>query len=245
MTTLVARDPRKIQRVALNHTDDVEASLRGKVLAEAYKSFGYVGESFGARGPLAKTLVRCGITPLDTAQVEQYKASKVSLTEDSGKKWDAAAWAILLGAVCFVWNMYIWPSINTTRMAGGDYNDWVADTVFSSFMTILASLFLIGCVWYSIIRLHIPKHRRQKSWVSYTLGGPEKSKYHGYIPIHVLNLALQVKNSRVAASFVVDELTLSVQQVPRPLPDPFLKVTLGSEFYYIAVWDEREFEAKM
>jgi hypothetical protein len=44
--------------------------------------------------------------------------------------------------------------------------------------------------------------------------------------------------------FSIHELHAEVSEVPNPLPDPFMEVILGTEHYFIAVWDEREFEAK-
>lgn len=233
---LIANDVRKIKRVALTHSDDVEAELRGDVLTRAHKEFGYVGDSFGARGPLAKALVGLDIHPLDAAMVEQYKKSKERKGGDIADKWHCLAWAAWIGIVGIVWAKNYSPR--------GDMSDYI----FAGFMTLAITCLVMVLFWHGIAANELlPSYRKSWGWKSFGLGRTATgfTSYRGYIPVHVLNTALEIRTACPGIAMVIDELTLSIENIERPLPDPFLKATLGSESYYIAVWDEREFEARM
>lgn len=231
----ITKDVRDITRVPLTHNTNIESELRGDVLAKAFKEFDYVGESFEARGPLAKALVACDIAPLDTAQVQQYKESKVRTGYSSRVKREVIAWSVWAVVVGAVW-MYIHPA----SMNIGDISAFIAATS-------IGTLLIMVIVWETMISSEMPSYTKSWGWSSFALGREDSRmhKYTGYVPVHVLNMALQVRLQCPNASMIVDELSLVIDEVKRPLPDPFLKVTLGSETYYIAVWDEREFEAKM
>ena len=278
MTTLI-KDPRSITRTPLAHGDDVEAALRGDVLARAHQEFGYVGESFGARGPLAKALADLGIAPLDTNQVEQYKKSKERIWT-KGRRTRAHVIATLV-VPTVVWSVFF-----AIKMYFGLHlaSDGSGSALGGMILTAGALTIVGECVANCIVDDTVSDLRCVRSWKTFAFGtknytGPSAetsfsdremadlatrgreyareylrgyasyigyiANYTGYVPVHVLNTALQVRTACPSAAFYIDELTLEVAQIPRPLPDPFLKVSLGSESYYIAVWDEREFEAKM
>lgn len=70
--------------------------------------------------------------------------------------------------------------------------------------------------------------------------------YDEEIPVHVLDRAISVKEHIPEAKFYVvsfDPERANAQIAI--LDDPFLEVTVGSESYYIDVWDEPDFEAKL
>ena len=251
MTTLI-KDPRSITRTPLAHGDDVEAALRGDVLARAHQEFGYVGESFGARGPLAKALADLGIAPLDTNQVEQYKKSKERIWT-KGRRARARVIATLV-APTVVWGLFY-----AIKMYFGLHlaSDGGPGSALGVMIFTASALTIVGwIITNDIVGSEVSDLRCVRSWKTFAFGAKNYSdhrgkeyanhaNYTGYVPVHVLNMALQIRSVCPIATFYIDELTLEVAQVPRPLPDPFLKVSLGSESYYIAVWDEREFEAKM
>lgn len=244
------KDARKIETVALTHVDDIEQNLRGDVLTKAYQEFGYQGNSFGAKGPLAKALAKLDIHPLKTEQVKQYQESKRRQSISMAAKRAMIFWA----ATALL--------VTSAQIVAGHY--WKMGLFEYAFSTVV-SLLVLGFIWHALIEDAFDNYRKSWDWTSFALGkntvqipDPEGTKfshrsgwtveakpYGRYVPVHVLNLALQIKNECPSTAFLVEELTMSVNEVPRPLPDPFLAATLGSEKYYIAVWDEREFEAKM
>jgi len=72
-------------------------------------------------------------------------------------------------------------------------------------------------------------------------------EYKKAIPEFALRKAVQIKEACPAADIAIDEITVtrSRTQPPRTNFDPFLVVSLGSERYYVEVWDEAKFEAKL
>ena len=64
--------------------------------------------------------------------------------------------------------------------------------------------------------------------------------YPRYVPVFVLNYANQIKRECPGAEFAVHELYRELA----PQPDPFLLVRHGSEQYYVAVWDEKDYERR-
>lgn len=247
---LVAKDPRKIGKMSLAYTDDVASELRGEILSKAHEEFGYVGESFGARGPLAKALEELDIQPLKTAEVEQYKASKTKVVHDTRHRVAAHLLvSLIIPAALFAAFFAVIRAFHFHETSDFRWGDGVfIACLLASLVSIVAGNMHFGEALHT--------KNRTWAWTEYGFGtvvrvirlnGKQYSanKYTGYVPVHVLNLALQVREAAPTASFGVDELTLSMEAVPKPLPDPFLTVELGSEKYYLAVWDEREFEAKM
>ncbi len=266
-------DPKTIETVALTHVDDVSATLRAEVLERARKEFGYAADTFGHQGPLAQALMQAEVTPLKTADVQQYMKSKE-------RAWVShRAWlmrAVMLVSPALAGIGVIWATHNKYFNFG---KDSVMD--FMSFVLLLVASG-VGTVILNVVYKNPVSDREYKRyWREYGFGdapqratapeggtameqynrnmaalrtsqilgqhyaqGIKRSSYNGYIPVHILNLALQVREACPEANFVIHELTLSMENVPKPLPDPFLSVTLGSEEYFIGVWDERDFEAR-
>jgi hypothetical protein len=239
----MVKDAREIPRAALAHVDDVEAELRGFVLEQARTAFGYKAESFGAAGPLAKALAALVIAPLDTTAVKQYMASKE-------REWRTHRVAVLhCTALVFVpillWTAYWIANCMTgyKLFANGEPAvGWASGALFLGLLVFT----MLSLVSNAVIDEHIKDFQHEVGWRRFTLGSvPGGSPYERYVPVHVLNLALQVQELVPGAVFYVDELQHIFQQILRALPDPFLSVELGAEKYFIAVWDEREFEAKL
>jgi hypothetical protein len=248
MATLTVRDPRTIQRVVLKHGDDVEAELRGEVLTKAYELFGYQADTFKSRGPLAATLAKLSIAPLDQTEVDLYKKSKE-------KKWTVnyrmtgfvvfnVAWPFLtIGAVLALKAFFSWHEVADFTTLDGVCIGFAVLTLFGYF------------VGNSIISDELKNVRYTRDWKTWPLGKKAEEvrnngnartaeRYPRYVPVHLLNLAVSIKQTLPAARFYVEELQVTHEDIPKPLPDPFLVVTHGSERYTIGVWDEREFEAK-
>jgi hypothetical protein len=226
-------DVRDIDTIVLTHEDNVEKELRGNVLAAAYKEFGYSADSFDAFGPLAKALVKCEISPLNPVQVEKYKASKTY-------SFRIQTWPLfilsLIGAVTTYWLMA------TPYLDKHGPNDGTGVLIILG--GVLGTIGAVLCA--AVFTGECPIYMRSRDWSRYSLGknGDYREQlYSRYIPVHILNMAVQIKKNLPDAKLYVDELT-TMSKVNWPEPDPFISVEYGSEKYYFGVWDEREFEAK-
>lgn len=253
------KDVRDIQFETLEHVDNIEAQLRGEVLTKAHQLFGYCADSFAAAGPLAKALVALDIKPLKAQQVEDYMRSKEG-TKNFHTGWIGIPFGWLMLPLWLLFSVHL-----------GCFSDRGNDPT-AAFSGIVVVFLLVLNLWQSFERPW-PKYRRTTLWTKYTLGKAAQVKknamavyksameaayrmgnmevnwsgdeaYPRYIPVHVLNMCVQVKELVPDAQFYVHELTSVVERMTRPKPDPFIEVQLGSERYWLAVWDEREFEAK-
>jgi hypothetical protein len=70
-------------------------------------------------------------------------------------------------------------------------------------------------------------------------------EYAGTIPEFVLAKAIQLKAACPETVLTIDHLYEGIEVIERPTRDPFLVATLEDEEYYVDVWDEREYEAKL
>ncbi len=225
-------DPRTIERVALTHVDDVEARLRGEVLTAAADMFGYQAGGFRAAGPLATALARLDIAPLDEDAVRGYMRSKEWRKRWSarGRWWRACGLAlpVVLSAAVLV----------THRVTHDAFAGFVA-----ACLTLIAWVFISGMAADFMFSDDTVEERA--FWREYSLGSSSTmDAYRRYVPVHVLNLAVQVRRELRSAEFRVHELASVVRRVERPRPDPFLEVKLGAEHYFLAVWDERDYEER-
>ena len=66
-------------------------------------------------------------------------------------------------------------------------------------------------------------------------------KFTGVVPDFALRKAIMIKEAMPEAQFFVDVLKVNTKRIP----DPFLVVKLGTEKYWVEVWDETEFEASL
>jgi hypothetical protein len=84
-------------------------------------------------------------------------------------------------------------------------------------------------------------YRPKFSWQMCALNQSEASEYipayHEEVPEFALNKAIQIKREVPEAKFFVHRLT--------SFRDPFLSVSLGSESYFVEVWDEPKFEGRL
>lgn len=232
----------EIERAPLEHVDDVEAQLRGDVLARAGKLFGYHAEAFRHSGPLAAVLAELDIRPLRAEQVEDYMRGKEGKTRlNTGWLWAPG----LLALIPAYWAV--------ARLACGTWGAIGFPWAFPGMIGSILGAFTLLNVTF--IENAWPTYERESKWALYALGEPieevvrgrgpvRREHYSRYVPIHALNLAVQVKEALPEARFYVHELTTVTRKLERPRPDPFLSVELGVEKYWLAVWDERDYEAK-
>lgn len=242
VTHLTPTDPRNIRRTTLRYSDDIESNLRAEVLEKARNEFGYVGESFGAQGPLAKAIIKSGIEILDTAQVDAYRASRVKTEVFEPRKNTKKTIIVTVGTI-----------FNATSLLsawGYFFHFSMFDGLFGLFL-MLPFVAMMGILFAFTSRFPDQigtKFTRETFWTTYSLGSVSRQSnpaYRGYVPVHVLNSALVLRSELDDVNFDIIELTVKEFNSPLPLPNPFMLAKRGSEQYYIAVWDEREFESKM
>lgn len=82
--------------------------------------------------------------------------------------------------------------------------------------------------------------RERILWKSFDI-----ARYTKTVPEFALRKGIQVKSACPDARILIEELTVQRTQPVRKDYDPFLVVALGSERYYIEVWDEAKFETKL
>jgi len=243
---MLITDARKIERIPLTHNSNVEAELRGQVLAEAHKNFGYKADSFNTHSQLARVLSELDIQPLNRSQVEQYKASKRRTYVRRPCFWlHVSIEVFILSCAAALLAYGVRDAIEAPVFHGLSFWDNYVGYIFGAFATILlGNVILQGA--FSIGFSHLfPDRKYTWKWKFFDLAQNASNPYPRYVPLHVLNFANQIKNELPTAEFQVDELTLTVENIPRPLPDPFLWVTHDGVGFCIAVWDEKEYEAKM
>lgn len=82
----------------------------------------------------------------------------------------------------------------------------------------------------------------ERSWESTGIAG-----YSGNIPEFALARAISIKEAIPNCTLYIHYLQQSSRSYtkPRPLPDPFLVAYMDSEYVYIDVWDEKEYETKI
>lgn len=260
---LAVRDPRKIKQVKLPEPGtDVEREMRGAVLTEANKNFGYAADAFDTLGPLAKTLADLDIAPLSAREVENYKASKARTYETRPRRLVHVLLTFLglaIGGGIFLKMWSMWPT-DAGLQAYHSFSegavpvspDWPMLLMPALFTAAIATIALNG-IFATFFDQRLPAKRHTWTWERYPLAAGVKNRYPRYVPIHVLNLANQIFSACPGATFVVEELTETVNTIESIrreearlawLQDPFLIVSWGGESYYVAVWDEREFEAR-
>jgi hypothetical protein len=181
-------------------------------------------------------LLNLGIEPFVLADVERYKRSKKKVGMWSGTK-DYLTWmggVLILGAGtvgCFLMTAH--------AKAGTPVETaWMALTFLFGVLAVLGGILSVN----GLDKIGIGT-RTITNWYVSSLAG-----YDGMVPEHVLMTALKVKEACPNVSFQVEYLTRTdefKQRKPRRLPDPFLTAMLDGEVYYIAVWDERQFERQL
>lgn len=191
--------------------------IRNAVLAEkSRKLLGYEPR-MRVHGVLARALETLGISPLNIHDVRAYKAkkAKVFLSNNTRMMLFAVAFFALVEAVAVV------------------LRAWVFDPIIS--VSGLVVLVTVG-----IITIETDKIQRIREW-----GVMAIEDYSGDIPDFALSKATEIKELVPGARFAVEYLYERIEVTRRPLPDPFLVVTLPGECFYLDVWEEPEFERKL
>ena len=224
----------RIERMEFSKVKSLVTLEREELANKAKRLLGYskLADVIIAPGSLFNTLRNLEITALDYTSVKMYKKSKERTGMYSGTKrmlvW-LATWLFLV--------LIVGPE-------AARYANW---GVVSPGGVIAVGSWMVGwfglLCWISLSTFAKPNsswgegNRKVIGWNAESV-----SNYHGSIPEHVLRKAIQIQEQLPVVTFNVEYLTETTQHYRKPLPDPFLKVSLGSESYYIEVWDEKEYE---
>jgi hypothetical protein len=209
--------------------DDPRVSLA----KEAQTKLGYNRLALAIAVPSALLfgLRQLGIEPLVTQRVRDYKRSKETTGWYSGTKQTVLAIALAaLSIAALVTGM--------TRDFAGQWTSW-----HYGINTLLAAFVLVSAptAFYRLAAADFGHGtRRVRKWDSSDL-----ESYEGNVPEFVLAKAVQIKTALPDTLFAVEYLIEESQSRRRPEPDPFLVAKLGNERYYIDVWNEKEYEARL
>jgi hypothetical protein len=221
-----------IQRMKFTQGDGLLIDERAQLAREAQSVLGYskLATALVVPDALMFGLRKLGIEPLVRSGVDDYKKKKARPGMWSGHK-EALVWlGISLALGCGVAPVAL-------RSSNHAQDTLLFVLSFASIVLALVSLIrAIYCGW----ALEARGHRTVREW-RFSL----VSNYEGTIPEFVLSKALQIKGEVPSACLKIESLYESEEKTWRPAPDPFLVASLGNESYYIDVWDEKEYEAKI
>lgn len=220
-----------IPRMKFTQVDESLVDDREQLAREARSVLGYgkLALAIATPGALLFALRKLDIDPLVKRSVDAYKAKKTKPGMWSGHKiaylWMAAA------ATVFAVSRYY-----------GSISDW-DHTIFANFAVIIAAISGLICAIVGLI-FRLDKSERgsriTRKWGRVAIG-----EYDGTVPEFALRKAVQIKTEVPSANLYIDQLYQEHERHVVVDPDPFLVVTLKDETYYIDVWDEKEYEAKL
>lgn len=202
---------------------------RVQLAREAETILGYrkLAQVLATPDALLFQLRELAIAPLVTRAVEDYKRRKEHTGMYSGTKkmlWLAGSF-IALSSILVYGLADSTPHWSTLHYAGN---------FAAAILTATAAVLLLN----SSLESHWGTgDRRVRAWETYPL-----RSYLGNVPEFVLDKAISIAKVLPTAEFQIVQLVETTDRKPRPLPDPFLLVSLGNERYFIDVWDEKEYE---
>lgn len=207
--------------------------FRVDLATDAQKLLGYnlLARAIATPNTLIGVLAKCGIEPLDTRSVERYKRSKEHVGMWSGTRNNLLALTITL-------------SLTIATLIGVVHAINLPGTYVPAWLIVLNILGVTACIpsWIALSVIHSDARwgegkRTVISWATHPL-----SSYNDVVPEFALDKAIAIKRECPSAEFYVDQLQEGDQWNPKPRPDPFLLVKLGSETLYLDVWDEYKYE---
>lgn len=203
-----------------------------EVASEAAEVFGYepLLRKYG-RESLIAALAKLDIRPFTNESVAQYKATMLAKLREQSKFFarheDFAAFASvipgMLGALA-AFSGFFWTI------------DLLVSGVHESNL-LHAAGFPLGII-LCMIAIRVFKIS-QEAW---SLKWAKLGDYRMPLPVSVLEDALRIRKELPSAKFSVDYLTTENAE---KAADPFLVVECGGAEFYIAVWDEPDFEGKL
>lgn len=199
--------------------EDVETEMRMALYGEAATKLNYYHPTAVRRlhgvdqQVLARTLKRLSIKMFTPASVQRYK--KFMQKPVKRKEMNYIGLSLLsLGLGIFSLSFHRW-------MAA-----MVADAGFLFFM--------LSTIIMAIMAIKQPTLRG--IWLTHTMGDYDKR-----IPDSIVALALLIHGELPRARFHVEELSVTVEPRKVVYPDPFFRVSLEKEEFYIGQWDEDDY----
>jgi hypothetical protein len=235
-----------LPRMKLSQVAEALEPEREELARAAAEVLGYkkMAQVLTVPNSLAYVLRKLEIEPLVPSSVLAYKKSK----EKTGV-WSARWRGLILLPVAVLsasltgllaWNG-IQCLIHLTNIFG-----WlvgIVGGVGGAAITVPLSIYTFSCLLGDTGR----GTRSIHSWERISISG-----YNGNIPEFALNKAVQIKMELPKVKLSIDALTVQREEdkkkesaVVEYLRDPFLVAELGTEIFYIDVWDEKEYERKM
>lgn len=206
----------------------------------AYKVLGYTRllEAVLPTGSLLTALKRLDIHPLSREAVNEYKASKTKLFMRKSQIVLPLWWiGVMTPLVSLCWALI--------RHDFQHPSDLLDIFIALCVLTVLGAFATLCSATWGDDAYITP--RMSNHWKLLTL-----RTYSGAVPEFALRKALQIADACPNVIFYVDQLVhapdpndqeyLRRQREAVRLRDPFLVAVLGSETYYIEVWDEQEYE---
>jgi hypothetical protein len=166
--------------------------------------------------------------PFTRTSVEQYKEKKL-------KELNVAPWEQIFFENGFQASFLIMLMLSLVatvfHISGAEF---IAEIIVA---VSTAALVLTG-----IFLLVLYARRREALWHNYSWQRLPLEKYSEQLPFDVAERIAKIHRSLPCAEFKVDHL---VCERRNPDPDPFLIVCYGGQEFYIAVWDEPDFDGKL
>lgn len=241
----------EIKRVPFAAFDDDLMQSRAKLALEAKEKLGYskMAQSVITPSSLLAALRKLDIEPLSNIDVENYKHSKEKVFVRRSSWILLAHWLTVVpllsvyGPSCAIYSLF------------NDFGHYNIAPLWSVMSAVFGCIFAAGIIaWSCSITFGDERYktpRKLRLWWTYNLQG-----YPAAIPEFVLDKAVRIKEECPEAKFYIEHLVTTIDvkdaeeikerkdRVMRQ-QDPFLVVQTADERYYIEVWDEKEYEARM
>jgi hypothetical protein len=229
-----------IERMKISRAD-AEPDPRTELAKQANSLLGYERLAIAAikNNTLTNALIKLDIAPLNRVSVEQYKAKKAKPGMWSDVALGLCLAPVALGLLLACARLtYL---CNSPGLINPGSAGWNALYTLGAFVTAaLAVLSVILMCTYLFDGGHSGAHRVRREWRTEFLNG-----YAGAVPDFVLSKAVQIKQECPQVCFLVEQLYETEELIERRAVDPFLVARLDKESFYIDVWDEKEYEAKL
>lgn len=224
-----------LPRMKFSQVDDSGTDSRTQLALNAKERLGYdrLARAIAIPDALMFALRKLEIEPLVKSSVEAYMLEKAKPGPWSGPRQGI----LILVGIALAWAIPT-PFLLSLIKPAPDGPGIAAAIML---LVLAAGGIVLGInAFLKVLSREYCGKRTTRKWVSSQL-----KDYAGNVPEFALDRALRIQAACPRASFSVSQLYEEIESIPRPLPDPFLIVTLGIESYYVDVWDEKEYEAKL
>lgn len=219
-----------IPRMKFAQIDESLVDERAQLAQKASTVLGYtrMAKALAVPGALLFTLRKLEMEPLSMRGVAEYKRKQARPGMWSGTRNQIIR-------VVFTTTGLVGLLISLAKVIAGSVT---AQPIAFAFGVCMVFAGIATFVWSDEVGAG---RRITKKWVRHSI--LEYSKL-GNIPEFALIRAVALKETLPDSKLFVDHLYEEREELI-PTRDPFLVVELGDETYYIDVWDEKEYEARL